>query len=404
MGADRVSTPDRLEDKELALECRSMRGEPHSSPSEMQTLRLAIVGCRGVPARYGGFETFAEEIGSLLAARGVEVTVFCEGPRGDRPKTHRGMRLRYAPAPKLGPLETLIYDFFSLWRSRRGYDVVYMLGYTSSILCALSRLWRNEVWINMDGLEWRRSKWPWYGRLFLRWMEAMAMKTGTLLVADSEAIREHLRTSFPVMPPCEVIRYGTHLPVEGPDFEILRRFGVKPDSYYLVVARLEPENHIVEVIEGFRSSAITPLLLIVGDFRRRARYTRELLELADQQVRFVGGVYQKAELASLRRHCRGHLHGHSVGGTNPSLLEAMACSNAIVAHDNAFNREVGGDAILFFDSSESLAECLRALEAEPSLRKRLGKASSRRVSELYRWDSIADQYEDLLRRRIASRP
>jgi glycosyltransferase involved in cell wall biosynthesis len=364
-------------------------------------LRLAVVGSRGVPARYGGFETFAEELGARLAGKGIEVTVFCPGSTHDRPSSHRGMELRYAPSPKLGPLETLIYDLACLWRSRRGFDVVYMLGYTSSILCALPRIWGNEVWINMDGLEWKRSKWPWYGRLFLRCMEALAMKTGTLLVADSMAIKEHLQSSFRAMPPCEVIRYGTVLPEEIPEAAVLERYALEPDDYYLVVARLEPENHVLEMIEGFRSSGLACPLVIVGDHGRRTSYTRALLELADEQVRFVNGVYEKAELISLRWHARGHLHGHSVGGTNPSLLEAMACSNAVIAHDNEFNREVGGDAILFFDDSDSLADRLRKLDEDRSLRKRLGEAGSMRVGENYCWESIANRYEDLLRRRVA---
>ena len=366
-------------------------------------LRLAVVGSRGVPARYGGFETFAEELGARLAGKGIEVTVFCPGSSRDRLSTHRGIQLRYAPSPALGPLETLIYDFACLWRSRHGFDIVYMLGYTSSILCALPRIWGNEVWINMDGLEWKRSKWPWYGRLFLRCMEALAMKTGTLLVADSLAIEEHLHANFRAMPPCEVISYGTELPDGSPDAAVLETYDLDPDGYYLVVARLERENHVLEMIEGFKSSGLACPLVIIGDRGRRTSYTRELLARADEQVRFVDGVYGKEELTSLRWHARGHLHGHSVGGTNPSLLEAMACRNAVIAHDNAFNREVGGDAILFFDRPDSLAGRLRKLDGDRSLRESLGEAGFRRVAEKYCWESVASQYEDLLRRRVALR-
>src|ERR1700682_2446546 len=170
-------------------------------------MRLAILGARGIPARYGGFETFAEQLAVRLVERGHDVTVFCEAA-GDVNDEYRGVKLRHVPAHDLGPLSTMLYDAACLWHARSSFDVIYMLGYGSSPLCGLPRLWGRQVWVNMDGLEWARGKWGPIARWYLRWAEAIAMWTPDRIIADAAAIKANLQSRHRRLPPCDVIPYG----------------------------------------------------------------------------------------------------------------------------------------------------------------------------------------------------
>jgi hypothetical protein len=170
-------------------------------------MRLAILGARGIPARYGGFETFAEQLAVRLVERGQSVTVFCEKVDGAE-EQHKGVELRHIPALRLGPLSTMFYDAACLWDARSSFDVIYMLGYGSSALCWLPRIWGTKVWINMDGLEWARGKWGRIARWYLRLSEAMAMWTPDRIIADAAAIKENLQSRYRKLPPCDVIPYG----------------------------------------------------------------------------------------------------------------------------------------------------------------------------------------------------
>lgn len=355
--------------------------------------RIAILGARGIPARYGGFETFAEEISSRLASEGFAVTVFCEATSNVRPNKYRGVDLRYVAAPRLGPLSTIAYDLFCLWACRRTYDVVYMLGYGASVFCFLPRLWGAEAWINMDGLEWRRGKWGLIARSYLHVMESVATWMPNRMIADARSIRVDLRSRYGTRIPCDVIPYGCNLIGEAPGVEAVELKGLTPGSYYLVVCRFEPENHVEEIITGFVSSNSEHSLILVGDHKARTSYVERLLVQKDKRVRFVGPIYDSQELISLRYYCRAYVHGHSVGGTNPSLLEAMGCSNLIVAHDNPFNREVLDDSGLYFDSPLSLSRILTEIECERIQRDSLRKRAQARASKYYSWSLITSTYK-----------
>lgn len=362
----------------------------------MPSRRIAILGTRGVPARYGGFETFAEEIGTRLAAQGIEVTIFCEAdPAGQQPSSYRGMRLRYVPSPRLGPLTTIWFDVKCLWRARRDFDVVYMLGYGAALFCFLPRLWQSEVWINMDGVEWVRSKWSWPARLWLRTMEAVAMWTPNRIIADAEAIRAHLRRHHGRLPACSVIPYGAPL-VHTAQASCLEEWGVTPGGYYLVVCRLEPENHVLEILQGYAASDSDYPLLVLGNQQSGTEYVRQLLAVRDPRLRLIGTVFDQEKLQALRFFSRAYFHGHSVGGTNPSLIEAMGCGNVVIAHDNPFNREVAGEAACFFTRAHDIPGVLRDLNADAVARQRLGRAAQERVARTYTWDAITKAYLELM--------
>ena len=361
-------------------------------------MRLAILGTRGIPALYGGFETFAEELSFKLAQRGVQVTVYCESGKGKLPAMYQGVHLVHIPAPRIGPLTTIVFDLRCLWHARKAFDVVYMLGYGAGIFCFIPRLWRSKVWINMDGIEWARSKWGGVARAWFKFMEAMSVKIPDRIIADAEGIREHLQSRHRTMRPCTVIPYGAPVLEKAPDTEQLNEWGLVHDHYHLIVCRLEPENMVSEVLHGFVRSESNFPLIIVGDDTSETEYVRGLKSMRSDRIRFIGTVYDGAKLLALRFHARSYFHGHRVGGTNPSLLEAMGCGNIVIAHDNVFNREVAADAALYFRSAEDIPGILSSVESLSSDRRHAMKTAARdRVRKFYAWEDITSRYENLLR-------
>src|SRR3990172_311013 len=228
-------------------------------------MKIAILGSRGIPAGYGGFETFAEELAVRLAQRGIDVTVFCEGSGEGRPSEYKGVQLEHVSAPRVGPLTTLLFDLRCLWHARKKFDVVYMLGYGAGLFCFIPRLWGTKVWINMDGIEWARTKWGRAARIWFKLMEAASVRVPDRLIADAESIRRHLESRHGSIKPCSVISYGAPIIRETPDPALLRKWGLVPGQYDLVVCRLEPENMVAEIVQGCEMSDSPYPLIIVGD-------------------------------------------------------------------------------------------------------------------------------------------
>lgn len=371
-------------------------GGPSDRPAK---LRIALLGARGIPASYGGFETFAEQLSIRLVERGHEVTVYAEtGDSSVEDTSYRGVRVRHKRRPRWGAASVLAYDCACLWDARRGYDLVYMLGYGAAWACWWPRVFGVPVWINVDGLEWARSKWGRAARIYLRCMEWVASRVATRLIADAEAIAQRFRETYPKGAPSSFIAYGAEL-VQDRDVDpsVLSAWGLNPRRYMLVVARPEPENHILEIVQGYEIHGGDWPLVIVGDVSGATAYQQLLRQHASDRVRFVGGIYDTGQLASLRVHAACYLHGHSVGGTNPSLLEALACGNWVIAHDNPFNREVARDAADYFATPEQLARSLDLVvgQSDAMLPQRSQRARDI-VSEHYTWDGIADAYEALM--------
>lgn len=358
--------------------------------------RLVILGTRGIPARYGGFETFAEELAVRLVDRGFEVTVYCEEHESpDSVDSYRGVRLVHVKALSIGPLSTIIFDLKCLWLARNTHDIAYMLGYGSALFCFIPRLWGSEVWINMDGIEWCRSKWNWVAKLWLRIMERAATWTANRLIADAVGIREHLRSRYASLPEVTVIPYGAYCVEEEPGLHALEELGLVAGGYYLIVCRLEPENHIREILEGFIASSSECPLVVVGDSSAPTKYVHALRQLDDQRIQFIGTIYDRETLQSLRWHCRAYFHGHSVGGTNPSLLEALACGNRVIAHENEFNKEVAGECADYFSSPAEISQLVNRLEGQEALVKPRADIQNR-VREKYDWEDVTGSYLKLL--------
>lgn len=359
---------------------------------------VAILGTRGIPAAYGGFETFAEQLAVRLVRRGYAVTVYAEA-EGDCPPdfNYKGVRVRYRRRPNWGPASVIAYDCACLWDVRREYDLVYMLGYGAAWACWLPRVWGTPVWINVDGLEWVRSKWGLVARLYLRLMESVAARAATRLVADAEAIAQRFRQHYPRGAKCTTIAYGADV-VDATlvSTKHLLDLGLESGNYFLVVARPEPENHILEMIQGYLQHDTNWPLVVVGDITDATAYQRRLIALRSERVKLIGGIYDHQKLTALRVHAALYLHGHSVGGTNPSLLEAMACGNLVLAHDNIFNREVAGDSASYFKTPGDLSQAIHALFSlsQDSLLNRRQQFQER-VRAHYNWDLITDKYVKL---------
>ena len=358
--------------------------------------KLAILGTRGIPARYGGFETFAEELATRLAARGVDVTVFCPSTIPKNNETYRGVTLRFIQFPQLGKYSEMVWDGRCFCAARRGYDVVYMLGLGGAYAAWVPRVLGTEVWVNTDGIEWKRTKFSMPQRTYLALAEALSVFFATRVIADSSAIADYLRRRYPGIRRISTIAYGADIPAKKPNEVLLQEWGLASNGYYIVVCRLEPENHVLEIIKGFEQSNSPMPLVILGHIEKPNTYVQTLLAYSSKRIRFLGTVYDKEKLAALRFCARAYIHGHSVGGTNPSLLEAMACSNVIIAHDNPFNREVITHFGQFFTTPADLAAAVNAIESAQVDRQELGKRARDRIRARYGWNQIADAYFELL--------
>jgi glycosyltransferase involved in cell wall biosynthesis len=361
-------------------------------------VKVAILGTRGIPARYGGFETFAEMLATGLVARGFEVTVFCEAGGSLAFDTFQGVKLRYISAPALGSLQTVLYDMRCLWAARKGYDVVYMLGYGAAPFCLIPRLWKTEVWINPDGLEWARAKWGILAKSYFRLMEWTSIYASNRIIADAEAIASSLASRHGRLRACTVIPYGCEAIEMQPAAELLAAYSLVSQGYYLVVCRLEPENHVLEILQAFERSGSDRELIVVGDHFTGTRYVALLRAVQSPRIRMIGTVYDQAMLTSLRYHSFAYLHGHCVGGTNPSLLEAMGCGNLIFAHDNPFNRETLGPCGFYFANSLELTQAIDLAEQEEAELERLRGASKARARANYGWTEVISKYVALLER------
>jgi glycosyltransferase involved in cell wall biosynthesis len=363
-------------------------------------VRIAMIGTRGVPARYGGFETAVEEIGRRLVKAGHEVTVYCRGERHPGGE-HLGMRLVHLPAIQKKVAETLSHTALSVTHaagrkvSRGGPDVALVFNAANAPLLPVLRAMRIPVATHVDGLEWKRTKWSGTGRRYYRAAESMAVRWSDALIADAKGIQDYYAERFGADSVC--IAYGAPI-VPSADTAKLAEAGYEPGGYHLVVARFEPENHVHLAVEGYRRSTAARPLVVVGSAPYSDEYTHRVKELAgdDPRIRFLGGVWDQDLLDALYAGALTYVHGHSVGGTNPSLLRAMGAGAPVVAYDVNFNREVlGEEAGRFFGDAASLAALVDEAEADPARAQARGTAGRARAAERYVWDDVALAYERL---------
>jgi glycosyltransferase involved in cell wall biosynthesis len=354
-------------------------------------MRVAILGIRGVPANYGGFETFAEQFGSRLAERGHEVTVYGRSRYVDRAlRTHRGMRIVRLPAPRSKYLETVIHTLFAAVHAvLKRYDFVYVCNSANVPAVMLLRLFGSRVVLNVDGLEWQRRKWNRLGRAYYRLCAWLAARLPVHVVTDAVVIQEHYRREYGRE--TLVFPYGADLnPVS--DDGTLAQLALEPRGYVLYVSRLEPENNAHVVIEGYGLIETDLPLVVVGDAPYASEYIAGLHATTDPRVRFTGAIYGKG-YRILQSNATSYVQATEVGGTHPALVEAMGYGNAIVANDVPEHRETLGDAGLYYRGASELAGQLGSLLRDDDKAARLRVAASQRARERFSWDAITDAYE-----------
>ncbi|HEY0788236.1 MAG TPA: glycosyltransferase [Thermoanaerobaculia bacterium] len=371
-------------------------------------LSIAILGTRGVPPRYGGFETFAAELGTRLAARGHRVTVYCRSYLyPDRPSSWNGVDLVHLPAIEQKYLETVSHAALSaahliLGRDQRSTindqrpDVVLLCNAANAFVVPLLRAARIPVATNVDGIERKRKKWNALGKLVYLTGEALAAHFSPRVVADATTIARYYRDAFDVR--AETIAYGSEFPDET-DTAVLAGLGVAPGAYVLYVSRFEPENHPLEVAEAFLRARTEVPLVMVGSAPYSSELIRRLEAVAQRsngRILLPGALYG-ADYRTLQRNARLYIQATEVGGTHPALIEAMGSNGVVLALDTAENREVGGDSIRYFrfDGRDSLESVLSGtLLADPGDYRARARTRARAQ---YAWESVTNAYERLFR-------
>ena len=358
-------------------------------------MRIALVGTRGVPARYGGFETAVEEVGARLASAGHEVTVYCRNP-GQQQNRHRGMRLVNLPAVRVKSAETLSHTALSVAHlCLRPPDVAILFNAANAPFLPVLRMRHVPVAVHVDGLEWLRGKWGPFGRRYYLACERLAVRWADRLIADARAIGTYYERRYGR--DASFLAYGAPLQFDPAD-DRLGDVGLHRNRYHLVVARLEPENHVDMIVAAYQRSKARLPLVVVGDAPYSDRHVRTIREAAadDERIRLLGGIWDQVLLDQLYAHALTYLHGHSVGGTNPSLLRAMGAGTAVLAFDVSFNREVLGDTGAFFGDEETLRGALEAAEENRVETASRGRQGQERARLSYDWDAVAAGYELLL--------
>ena len=354
-------------------------------------MRIAILGIRGVPANYGGFETFAEQLGARLVERGHQVTVYGRNssvPAGTR--EFRGMRVIRLPAPRSKYLETVVHSLFAACHAIfRRYDIVYVCNSANVPAVVLLLLGRKRVVLNVDGLEWQRAKWNRLGRAYYRACAAIAARLPAHVVTDAQVIQAYYRKAYGRE--TDYFPYGTEL-MPTPDAGTLERLGLVPQEYVLYVSRLEPENNAHVLIEAYASVRTNLPLAIVGDAPYASEYIASLKRTTDSRVRFLGAIYGEGYRV-LQSNALAYVQATEVGGTHPALVEAMGAGSAILANDVPEHHEAMGDAGRYYSGPSQLAAALQDLLDHPDRAAALRVASHKRAAERYSWDNITDDYE-----------
>lgn len=362
-------------------------------------IRVAVIGTQGVPANYGGFESLVENIIGKNCSSDVQYTVFCsskdiKAPDSEHglPSTYKGARLRYVPLHANG-MQSVPYDILSMLRSLRGYDVLLILGVSGCLFMPALRLLagKKKIIVNIDGLEHRRDKWGATAKRVLRSSEALAVKYADIVVADNKGIADYVRETYGKE--AVMIAYGgdhvlRNIPQEK-QAEILDGYGLEPEKYGITVCRIEPENNCHVTLKAFAETG-KPLIFI-GNWRH-SPYARDLHEKYEgvKGMTLVDSEYDLDRLYTLRSNAEVYVHGHSAGGTNPSLVEAMFIGRPVIAYDCVYNRETMHGLGRYFQDAQSLE---RLLTEDPGS----GEPLRRLAEQEYTWAHIAQQYEELFR-------
>ncbi|HMO18652.1 MAG TPA: DUF1972 domain-containing protein [Oligoflexia bacterium] len=364
-------------------------------------MNIGIIGTRGIPNNYGGFEQFAEFLSVALVKLGHSVTVYNSHNHIFRESTYQGVNIVHCYDPEyfMGTAGQFIFDFNCILDSRkRRFDIILQLGYTSSSIWSFLFPKNSLLITNMDGLEWKRTKYSAPVKKFLRFAESLAARNSDFLVADSPAIKKYLNHKYRIE--STYIPYGANI-FSNPDESRLEHYKLGKFGYDLLIARMEPENNIEIILDGVSQSHGKRPCIVIGSTNNS--FGKYLLEKYKNysKIRFLGSVYDTADLNNLRYFSNIYFHGHSVGGTNPSLLEAMAANTLILAHKNEFNKAVLEDNAYYFENPNEVQDYVVSLVKDD---KETGKIQNNlsRIEKFYNWEKIVCEYEGLFIKSINS--
>lgn len=360
----------------------------------MRRLKIGILGTRGIPNHYGGFEQFAEYLSLGLVQRGHDVYVYNSANHPYQNAEWNDVQIIHCkdPESKLGTFGQFFYDLNCINDARkRNFDILLHLGYTSDSVW--HRRWpKNTInMMNMDGLEWMRSKYNKPTKWFLKFAEKLAAKNAQVLIADSWYMKEYLRNKYN--------KHAVYIPYGAEEFtpedmSVFRKYKLNPGEYFMLIARMEPENNIEMIIQGYLAQNNSTILFVIGNMTNKyGKYIRDKYNSAF--IKFSNAIYDQNELNNLRYHCLIYFHGHSVGGTNPSLLEAMACNCRIAAYDNPFNRSVLEDSADYFTSAKDVLDIINTPK-EKFVINQWRKINNQKINNIYNEEKIIIAYEALL--------
>lgn len=352
-------------------------------------MRIGIIGTRGIPNHYGGFEQFAEYVSVGLVERGHSVAVYNSHTHPYQEKYFKGVQIIHCKdlEDKIGTIGQFFYDLNCILDSRkRNFDIILQLGYTSSSIWSFLMPKSAVVVTNMDGLEWKRTKYSKVVQRFLRYAESLAVRNSHHLVSDSIGIKNYIQEKYGKT--STYIPYGA-TPFKNENADVLQDYSLKPYGYDLLIARLEPENSIEVILDGVVNSVVKRPFLVVGNHETKFGNYLKAKFGEFKSIHFLGGIYKQEVLNNLRRFSNLYFHGHTVGGTNPSLLEAMASHSLVCAHKNVFNHTILGVEAFYFSNSEEVTQLMEINKVEHFvfLERNIGK-----IDKIYSWEKIIEEY------------
>jgi glycosyltransferase involved in cell wall biosynthesis len=358
--------------------------------------KLKILGTRGIPAAHGGFETFAEYLSIYLVNKNWHVTVYCQadGVGEIYEDEWQGVHRVFIPVNLKGSLGTILFDFKSTIHSVKNKSLILTLGYNTAIFFFIHRLLGVKNITNMDGIEWKRQKWSKIAKIWFWLNERVGCYLSNHLIADNPGINQHL-SKVVSQDKISTIPYGANR-IKFADSKILSKYGVEKYNYAIVIARPEPEHSILEIVSAWSTKKRNIKLMVLGKFEFKNSYHQKVLLNASDEVLFPGAIYEKNEVSALRFFSLFYIHGHQVGGTNPSLVEALGAANAILAHKNIYNSWVANQAAIYFTTQEDCSNKIDILIADNFLLKRLRMESLSRHSSEFTWEKVLNSYEKIL--------
>ncbi|MFH6970056.1 DUF1972 domain-containing protein [Flavobacterium petrolei] len=361
-------------------------------------MKIAILGTRGIPNNYGGFEQFAEVFAVYLAQQNHEIYVYNTHDHIFIGKMFQGAHIihKYNPEHKIGTAGQFFYDLNCILDSRkRKFDIILQLGYTSNSIWSFLLPKKAVIITNMDGLEWKRTKYSNKTQRFLQFAEKRAVKSSDFLIADSLGIQKYLKEKY--NKESSYIAYGA-APFLNPNEELLLPYNLDSNAYDLLIARFEPENNIEMILEGVAASQNDRPIVVVGNSNNSfGNYLKQKFK-DNPRIRFIGGVYNKEHLDNLRFFSSLYFHGHSVGGTNPSLLEAMAAKALLVAHKNEFNQAILKENAFYFSNAKEVQKLRETVHK--NRHEQIVQDNFRTIIQEFNWNKINESYLTLFKKSL----